>query len=61
MGSLGYKLIGIVVVKGGKLYLRRRYGRCVPSRRTTLVGLLGLLAAGTAVAAARKLGGPPAG
>jgi hypothetical protein len=40
---VGYKALGWVVWHGAKWYLRRRYGRLIPSRQ---------VAAGTAVAAA---------
>lgn len=50
---MGYKLLGLVVWKGGRWYLRRRYGRLVPSRRVALAGAVGLLAAGVAAAAVR--------
>jgi hypothetical protein len=46
---MGYKLLGMIVWKGGKLYLRRRMGG---ARRMALVGGGGtLVAAGVAGAA----------
>jgi hypothetical protein len=53
---MGYKLLGLVVWKGGRLFLRHRYGHLVPSRKVALAGLLGLLVAGVAVSAARDSG-----
>lgn len=53
MGGFGYKLLGMVVFKGAKLYLRRRYGGLRPSRRKTVAGLFAVAAAGVAVAALR--------
>lgn len=57
MGSTGYKVLGFAVWQGAKWYLRRRYGRLVPSRR---VAAAGLVAAGVGIAAAlsgRRSGG----
>ncbi len=45
-----YKLLGMVVWKGAKLYLRRRYGDKVPSR--ALAALIAVVAVGGGVAAA---------
>ena len=61
MGKLADRLLALIIFRGAKLYLRRRYGRFVPSRRATLAGLLGLVAVGAAIAAVRRLGRPPAG
>ncbi|HZO36762.1 MAG TPA: hypothetical protein VFB41_07795 [Solirubrobacteraceae bacterium] len=61
MSGLGYKLLGMVVFKAGKLYLRRRYGGLVPSRRAALAGLFGLLLVGVVAGATRRLGEPSAG
>lgn len=48
---MGYKLLGFVVWKGARLYLRRRYGSVVTKRRVLLGGgLLALAAGGAAVA-----------
>jgi hypothetical protein len=50
----GYKLLGYVVWRAGKWYLRRR----LPSRRLALGAGLGLLAAGAGAAAlARRAAG----
>jgi hypothetical protein len=51
---MGYRLLGLLVWKGGKLFLRRRYGHLVPSRRVALGALLGVLMLGGAAAAARS-------
>jgi hypothetical protein len=48
---VGYKLLGFVVWKGARLYLRRRYGGLVTRRRLILAGgVFALLAGGAAVA-----------
>ncbi len=46
MSANGYRLLGLIVWRGGRWYLRRR----MPARRTLLSG--GLLAAGVLVALA---------
>ena len=56
MGGAGYELLGRLVWKGGRLYARRRYRRFGRSRRAVLGGLLGLVAAGAVIAAARARG-----
>ena len=48
MTGSGYKLLGWTVWRGGRWYLRRNFGRRLPSRRTA--SLL-LLAAGIGAAA----------
>jgi hypothetical protein len=54
MSGTGYKLLGLVVWRGGKWYLRRR----VPStRKLALVGAGGVTAAVGAALLARRLGG----
>jgi len=55
------RLLALIIFKGVRFYLRRRFARFVPSRRATLAGLLGLALAGVAIAAARRLSRPPAG
>ncbi len=48
---MGYKLLGFVVWKGARLYLRRRYGTLFSKRRLLLGGgLLALAAGGAAIA-----------
>jgi hypothetical protein len=61
MRSAAYKLLGIAVWKGSKLYARRRYGHLVPSRRALLGGLLGLAAVAAAIGASRNRSGGSAG
>jgi hypothetical protein len=48
----GYKLLGYVVWRAGKWYLRRR----LPRRRLAAGGALALLAAGAGVAALARRG-----
>ena len=52
---MGYKLLGIVVWKGGKLLLRRRYGTWLP--KPVLAGGLLLVIAGIVLAGLRSRGG----
>jgi hypothetical protein len=40
MSASGYTLLGKVVWRGGKWYLRRSYGHLVPSRRTVALALV---------------------
>ena len=40
MSGSGYKLLGLVVWRGGKWYLRRTYGHLIPSRRTVALVLV---------------------
>jgi hypothetical protein len=55
---MGYKLLGIVVWKGGKWFLRRKYGAAM-APKPLLAGGLVLAAIGVAVAAKQRgqLGG----
>ncbi len=46
----GYELVGRAAVKGSRWYLRRRYGRFLPSRRTAFAAVAGLAALGAAAA-----------
>jgi hypothetical protein len=58
-GSIGdvlYKLLGMAVWKGGKWFVRRRYGRFVPSRRVAAAGFIGLAVAGLALGRSRQGG-----
>ena len=52
---MGYRLLGMIVWKGGKLFLRRRYGTSVPT--SVLAGGLLAVLLGIALAAARSRGG----
>ena len=49
---MGYKLLGIVVWKGAKWFLRRKYGAAMAPKPLLAGGLL-ILIAGIVVAAAR--------
>jgi hypothetical protein len=49
---MGYKLLGMAVWKGGKLFLRRRYGAAMAPKPVLAGGLL-LVVVGIALAAAR--------
>jgi hypothetical protein len=52
MSSNGYRLLGYVVWRGGKWYLRQR----LPStRKLALAGLAGVTGVGAAVALARRV------
>jgi len=37
---MGYKILGYAVWKGGSLYVRRRYGRWMPSRKMVAAGVV---------------------
>ena len=49
-----YKLLGMAVWHGGKLFLRRRYGTYVP--KPVIAGAAVAVAAGVALALARRNG-----
>jgi hypothetical protein len=49
----GYKVLGFVVWRGLRWYVRRTYGHLVPSRRVTAAGVL-VLAVGALVLAGRR-------
>jgi hypothetical protein len=53
-----YRLLGMAVWKGGKLYLRRKYGGRPPARVLMALGGLLVVGAGAAVMAARHGGDP---
>jgi hypothetical protein len=53
---MAYKLLGIVVWKGGKWFLRRKYGSALPPKPMLAGGLL-LVIVGVLLAAARQRGG----
>jgi hypothetical protein len=55
MNGSGHRLLGLVVWRGGKWYLRHRYGRLIPSRRTVTVAALTAGGVGVAVLAGRRL------
>ena len=46
MGSTGYKILGYAVWQGGKWYVRRNYGKFLPSRRVAAIAV-GVVAAAT--------------
>jgi hypothetical protein len=48
-----YRLLGMAVWKGGRLYLRRKYGGRTPSRLVTALGGVLVVGAGAALFAAR--------
>ena len=52
---MGYRLLGMIVWKGGKVFLRRRYGMWLPT--SVLAGGLLAVLLGIALAAARSRGG----
>jgi hypothetical protein len=52
---MGYKLLGLVVWKGGRLLLRRRYGTWLP--KPVLAGGLLFVIVGIVLAALRSRGG----
>ena len=49
-----YRLLGMAVWKGAKLYLRRRYGGRPPARLLAALGGLLVVGAGAAVLASRS-------
>jgi hypothetical protein len=51
-----YKLLGILVWKGAKLFLRRKYGAAM-APKAALAGGLALVTAGVLLAARRRLPG----
>jgi hypothetical protein len=53
---MAYKLLGMVVWRGGKWFLRRRYGTAMAPKPVLAGGLL-LVIAGVVLAAARQRGG----
>ena len=56
-GEMAYKLLGIVVWKGGKWFLRRKYGGKAMRVPAVVGGLLVVAGAGVALAARRNNGG----
>jgi hypothetical protein len=51
-----YRLLGMAVWKGGKLYLSRRYGGRLPSRPIAAIGALLVVGAGAVLLAMRHGG-----
>jgi hypothetical protein len=57
MNGNGYKVLGFVVWQGGKWYVRRTYGRYLPSRRTAGAAAgLAVVAVAAVVLAGRRDG-----
>jgi hypothetical protein len=54
---MGYRLLGFVVWKGLKFFLRRRYGHLVPSRRTAAAAGVAALAIAGLIVVQRREGG----
>jgi hypothetical protein len=50
---MGYKLLGWAVWKGGKWYVRKRYGHVVPPRPLLAAGLTGAAVAAIYAASRR--------
>ena len=53
---MGYRMLGMIVWKGAKLFLRRKYGSKVPSRRTLVAAIAALAAAAIAAVVATRGG-----
>jgi hypothetical protein len=51
---MGYKILGWAVWHGAKVFLRRRYGRYLPSKQVSAGIVVALLVAAGAIAAARR-------
>ena len=51
---MGYALLGKAVVKGGRWYLRRRYGHLVPSRRVAVAAVTGVAVLGAVASLAHR-------
>ena len=51
-----YRLLGMAVWKGGRLYLRRRYGDNMPARPIAALVALLVVGAGAVLLAARRGG-----
>jgi hypothetical protein len=51
-----YRLLGMAVWKGGRLYLRRRYGGTMPARPLAALLALLVVGAGAVLLAARRGG-----
>ncbi|MEA2170656.1 MAG: hypothetical protein QOF76_3956 [Solirubrobacteraceae bacterium] len=52
-----YKLIGMIVVKGGKVYLRRRYGPTYTPKPVLAMAVVGAVV-GVAVLASKRESAP---
>jgi hypothetical protein len=57
VSAKAYRALGFLVWQGGKWYVRRNYGRYLPSRRMAGIGVAaGALAVGAAVGLAARRG-----
>jgi hypothetical protein len=56
VAAMFYRLLGMAVWKGGKLYLSRRYGGRLPSRPIAAIGALLVVGAGAVLLAMRHGG-----
>lgn len=54
MGPTGYQIVGYVTWNGGKIYLRRRYGHLIPSRRVVAAGTVAIAVGALAVTNAHR-------
>ena len=56
MNATAYKILGFAVWQGGRWYLRRNYGRYVPSARTAgaSAGLVAVAVGGLVLLGARR-------
>jgi len=54
MNDTGYKLLGVAVWRGARWYLRRNYGRYLPSRRALSAATVAIAVGGLALAQARR-------
>ena len=56
MNATGYKILGFLVWQGGRWYVRRSYGRYLPSSRTAAaaVGVAAVSLGGLALLSARR-------
>ncbi len=55
MNGTGYKILGYLVWQGGKWYVRRTYGRYIPSGRTAAIaGAAAALTVGALVLVAAR-------
>ena len=52
---MAYKVLGFLVWRGAKWYLRRSYGHLVPSRKVAAAGLVGAAVAGLLLVGRRQL------
>ena len=53
---MGYRLLGFAVWHGAKWFVRRRYGRLIPSRRVVAGVSVGVAVVGIALAQRREAG-----